>query len=33
VFDAIKIFDKRKDIKEKTKAKILSENGPRFFGL
>ncbi len=33
VFDAIKIFDKRKDIKEKTKAKILSENGQRFFGL
>jgi predicted TIM-barrel fold metal-dependent hydrolase len=33
VFDAIKIFGERKDIKEKTKAKILSENGPRFFGL
>jgi len=33
VFDAIKIFDRRKDIKEQTKAKILSENGPRFFGL
>jgi len=25
-------FDKRKDIKDKTKAKILSENGPRFLG-
>jgi len=33
IYDALKIFDKRKDIKEKTKAKILSENGPRFFGL
>jgi len=33
VFDAIQLFQERKDIKEKTKAKILSENGPRFFGL
>jgi len=33
VFDAIKIFRERKDVKESTKKKILEENGPRFFGL
>jgi hypothetical protein len=30
VFDAIKLFHDRKDIKESTKAKILA-NGTRFF--
>jgi predicted TIM-barrel fold metal-dependent hydrolase len=33
VFDAIKIFRVRGDIDDKTKAKILEQNGPRFFGL
>ena len=33
VFDAIKIFHERKDVREQTKTKILSENGLRFFGL
>lgn len=33
VFNAIKIFRERKDIKESTKTKILEENGPRFFWI
>lgn len=33
VFDAIKLFGQRQDIKDSTKAKILSENGRRFFGV
>ncbi len=33
VFNAIELFRQRGDVPEKTKKKILSENGLRFFGL
>lgn len=33
VFNAIELFRRRGDVSERTKEKILSENGRRFFGL